>query len=852
MSRLSALLVLSTLLMSPIFLESIPMVKGSEDIFVPTDFLTIQDAINNSSDGDTIHVLDGPYFEHVTVNKTVTLIGESIEPIILDGSGTGTVLNITADNVTVTGFTIRNSGSNALESGVCLFNVSGCNLLENNIAENHIGIRLRNASNSLIYHNNFINNTIQVYVEQSDHSNFWDVDYPEGGNYWSDYSGLDDFTGPDQDQPGSDGIGDTHYLIDIDNVDEYPLMVLWGTPPRVHNISTGIDYMTIQQAINAPATLNDHVIVVDAGVYREHVTINKAVSLVGENVETAIIDGFGIGSVVNIKADDVSIENFTIRNSGSSSGNSGILTSSSFSTIRDNIVINNYIGISLNTSNSNIIQGNYISNANTGIRLQNSDKNVLEDNNVTEQYSNCLNLLHSDNNEIRNNIFDSLHMAYGVRLYSSNNNIVSGNTITMNNYGIWLLYSANNELAGNIIRQSYSGIFLDSSSENVIGGNAVEDNTIGISVSYSSTNRIYYNNFVDNQYQTHIYPLSCVNIWNFSYPTGGNYWDNYVGVDLYSGPYQDISGSDGLGDEPYVINNQNQDSYPQMQPITVTTKVNIHDIVVVDVIPFSTEIYEGYPLNITVIIANAGNFSESFSVTAYYDNTIISTKAVSNMPGCSQTQLTFIWNTTGLPFGSSYAVKASATNVVGEKNLANNEFVDGTIHVGEYHDVDVEDITLPLSHLYTSQSINITVKVANKGNYYETFNVKLRYNDNLIESQTVTELAPKEEMSLTFNWNLASVSPCRNYTMWAEASQVVGEIDVEDNIMVYGEVYVRLMGDVDGNGVVNILDISAVAIAFGADLSSPKYQKYLDFNLDGVINIIDIAAAAANFGSSCT
>jgi parallel beta-helix repeat protein len=851
MNRLFALLVLSTLLMSPIFLESIPLVKGSEDIFVPTDFPTIQDAINNSADGDTIHVLDGPYFEHVIVNKTVTLIGEGVDSIRLDGSGTGTVLNITADNVIVTGFTIRNSGSDALESGVCLFNVSGCNLLESNIAANHIGVRLRNASNSLIYHNNFIDNTIQVYVEQSDHSNFWDVDYPEGGNYWSDYSGLDDFTGPDQDQPGSDGIGDTHYLIDEDNVDDYPLMVLWGTPPRVHNISTGLDYVTIQQAINASATLNGHVIAVDAGVYREHVIVGKAVSLVGESVETAIIDGSGLGSVVNIKVDEVSIENFTVRNSGSNSGNSGILVSSSFSTIRDNIVTNSSIGISLNTSNANIIQGNYIAHANTGIRLQDSDENLLEYNNVTEQYANCLNLLHSDNNESRNNILDSLHMAYGVRIYSSNNNTISGNTITMNNYGIWLLYSANNELAGNTIRQSYSGIFLDSSSENVIGGNAIEDNTIGVSISFSSTNRVYYNNFVDNEYQTHIYPLSCVSIWNFSYPTGGNYWDDYAGVDVYSGPYQDISGSDGLGDEPYVINDQNQDSYPQMHPVTVTTKVNIHDIAVVNVIPFSTEIYEGYPLNITVIMANAGNFSESFSVTAYYDTTIISTKAVSNMPASSQTALTFIWDTTGLPFGSSYTVKASATTVAGEKNLANNEFVDGTIHVGEYHDVAVEDVTLPLSHLYTSQSIDIVVKVANKCNYYETFNVTIRYNDNLIESQTVTELAPKEEMDLTFNWNLASVSPCRDYTIWAEASLVVGEIDVEDNKMVYGDVYVRLMGDVDGNGAVNILDISAVAIAFGADVGSPKYQEYLDFNLDGVINIIDIAAAAANFGSSC-
>jgi len=116
----------------------------------------------------------------------------------------------------------------------------------------------------------------------------------------------------------------------------------------------------------------------------------------------------------------------------------------------------------------------------------------------------------------------------------------------------------------------------------------------------------------------------------------------------------------------------------------------------------------------------------------------------------------------------------------------------------------------------------------------------------------VTELAPNEEMNLTFNWKLESVLPCRNYTIWAETSQVTGELDVENNKMIYGAVHVRLMGDVDGNGTVNIVDISAVAIVFGAKFDSPEYNEDVDFNLDGVINIIDIASAAANFGGSCT
>ena len=55
-----------------------------------------------------------------------------------------------------------------------------------------------------------------------------------------------------------------------------------------------------------------------------------------------------------------------------------------------------------------------------------------------------------------------------------------------------------------------------------------------------------------------------MNIWDDDYPSGGNYWSDYTGVDEYSGPYQNETGSDGIGDTPYVIDENNQDNYPFM------------------------------------------------------------------------------------------------------------------------------------------------------------------------------------------------------------------------------------------------------------------------------------------------
>jgi hypothetical protein len=88
-----------------------------------------------------------------------------------------------------------------------------------------------------IYHNNFVNNTVQVCVGSA---NFWDDGYPSGGNFFSDYTGADNYSGVNQDEPGCDGIGDAPYVIKWSGGGpvsyyggwaHYPLMMLWTTTP---------------------------------------------------------------------------------------------------------------------------------------------------------------------------------------------------------------------------------------------------------------------------------------------------------------------------------------------------------------------------------------------------------------------------------------------------------------------------------------------------------------------------------------------------------------------------------------------------------------------------------------------
>ena len=76
-------------------------------IYVPTDYLTIQGAINAALNGDTIFVYNGTYFENIVVNKTVSLIGQSEENTIISAKNSSiNALNVTSSNVNISGFSV--------------------------------------------------------------------------------------------------------------------------------------------------------------------------------------------------------------------------------------------------------------------------------------------------------------------------------------------------------------------------------------------------------------------------------------------------------------------------------------------------------------------------------------------------------------------------------------------------------------------------------------------------------------------------------------------------------------------------------------------------------------------------
>ena len=128
-------------------------------------------------------------------------------------------------NISIFGNEIANN-----TDGILVAQAYNNSIFENNIKANKkTGVSLEFGSyNNILYHNNFVDNTQQVYVSMAG-GGVWDDGYPSGGNYWSDYNGTDSYWGEGQTLPGSDMIGDTSYVI-IEGLrykDRYPLMETW-------------------------------------------------------------------------------------------------------------------------------------------------------------------------------------------------------------------------------------------------------------------------------------------------------------------------------------------------------------------------------------------------------------------------------------------------------------------------------------------------------------------------------------------------------------------------------------------------------------------------------------------------
>ncbi|MCK5260826.1 MAG: right-handed parallel beta-helix repeat-containing protein [Thermoplasmatales archaeon] len=133
----------------------------------PNNYTKIQDAIDNASDGDTVFVYNGTYYENVNIGKTINLVGEDKNTTIINAGGNG--VHISIDHVIVERFTITNVHGYPAE-GISVSNSKECRISKNIFKDDYIGISVKHSSELEISYNNIEGGTIGIDIQSSNNN----------------------------------------------------------------------------------------------------------------------------------------------------------------------------------------------------------------------------------------------------------------------------------------------------------------------------------------------------------------------------------------------------------------------------------------------------------------------------------------------------------------------------------------------------------------------------------------------------------------------------------------------------------------------------------------------------------
>jgi parallel beta-helix repeat protein len=287
------------------------------------------------------------------------------------------------------------------------------------------------------------------------------------------------------------------------------------------------------------------------------------------NKPNAVIDGKGyslIGDGSRKHGLDLWAENITIKNLKiTGHGGSAIDTSKSCN-ILDNIIVDNHGGLGLaNVRDTIVISNNFIERNNLTIWYSGYAKYVIIENNIFKDNINEIYCNYCKNIDFSNNVITGTVEENGIRVFHGENITIRGNTVSNNKLdGVIFQNVPSFQIFGN----TFSGnggdglrVYSTLISNEVYNNTFASNGRFGLEVLGTDTVlKIYHNRF--NNSKNVNTPGSTGIVWDDGYPSGGNYWSNYNGVDDFSGAAQNVSGKDGIGDTPYQISTNNRDRYP--------------------------------------------------------------------------------------------------------------------------------------------------------------------------------------------------------------------------------------------------------------------------------------------------
>jgi len=183
-------------------------------------------------------------------------------------------------------------------------------------------------------------------------------------------------------------------------------------------------------------------------------------------------------------------------------------------------------------------------------------------------------------------------------------------------------------------------------------------------------------------------------------------------------------------------------------------------------------------------------------------------------------------------------------------NSIPHETIDGLVVI-MLHDIAIVDVVPSTNETYVGRIVNVTVVAKNFGDVAENFTVKIYHNDISFGTFDVKNLNSGANITIIFNWNTTDVAPSKTpYKVKVEAEAVPYEANLTNNVYFDGDVIIKIVGDVNGDGTVNIDDLVMWDSAFNSKSGDINWNPQADINGDGIVDKEDGMLIIQNYKSS--